>query len=109
MKKLPIDKVTFMVIPSHSMISAHESLNECSTLEEINKILEDSECDVWSWCDVEVRAEFKGLTGSDYLCACSYRDVDDFKNNSGYYEDMKQCAFRALESQVIAIVIALEA
>jgi hypothetical protein len=42
----------------------------------------------WAWCWVEVIAEFRGLEGRDTLGGCSYKDEADFKENSGYYEDM---------------------
>lgn len=50
----------------------------------------------WAWCSVEVIAEYKGLTASDYLGCCSYESEDDFKQAGGYYDDMKQIAFEQL-------------
>lgn len=44
--------------------------------------------DVWAWCLVEVRAEFRGLIGHDSLGCCCYANEDEFKADSGYYEDM---------------------
>ena len=64
-----------------------------------DKILADMEDNVWAWACVEVRASYGGLTCSDYLGACSYKDEEDFVKNSGYYEDMvkEACAQLAFE------------
>lgn len=43
--------------------------------------------DVWAWACVEVKAEFRGVSASDYLGCCCYSDEEDFKAG-GYYEDM---------------------
>lgn len=43
--------------------------------------------DVWAWCGVEVRAEFRGITASDYLGGCCYKNEADFKTGP-YYRDM---------------------
>ncbi len=53
----------------------------------------------WAWCSVEVRGTYKGLTASDYLGACSYKDKEDFKIG-GYYEDMKTTVLNEIREQL---------
>ena len=43
----------------------------------------------WAWCCIKVTAEYRGITGSDYLGGCSYASEEDFTSSCGYYEDMK--------------------
>lgn len=43
--------------------------------------------DIWAWCSIEVRAEFRGITASDYLGGCCYENEADFKA-CPYYRDM---------------------
>lgn len=58
--------------------------------------------DVWAWASVEVRATHEGLSGSDYLGCCCYRDEEDFKSG-GYYEDMVREACSNLADQIAAV------
>ncbi len=43
----------------------------------------------WAWCCVEVRAEFRGLTGTAILGGCSYESEEDFKAPGGYFDDLR--------------------
>jgi hypothetical protein len=54
---------------------------------------------VWAWCTVEVRAEYAGIVGKDFLGCCSYLSEEDFKKDV-YFEDMKKEAFRNLVNQL---------
>jgi len=54
----------------------------------------------WAWCCVTVRASYKHIEGTASLGGCSYASRKDFKDNSGYYEDMKQSAFNDLISKL---------
>src|SRR4029077_7723666 len=54
---------------------------------------------VWAWASVKVECHYKGLTGTDYLGCCSYKDEDDFKKD-GYYKDMKNAAYADLIQQI---------
>lgn len=51
--------------------------------------------DSWAWNTVEVVAEFEDCKGSDFLGCCSYENEADFREG-GYFEDMKQEAYREL-------------
>ena len=54
---------------------------------------------LWAWCLVRVECSAAGLSESDYLGGCSYRDVAEFLTG-GYYESMKDEARAGLESAV---------
>lgn len=56
--------------------------------------------DLWAWCTVRVTATWKGIIGTDYLGACSYKNEKDFKAKGGYYQDMKNQAFDDLIRQI---------
>ena len=43
----------------------------------------------WAWCIARVIGKFHGLTAHAYLGECSYSDAQDFKTNSGHFEDMR--------------------
>jgi hypothetical protein len=45
-------------------------------------------CNMWAWCTVKVTATLCGVEGVNYLGDCSYKDEEDFKKNSGYFEHM---------------------
>lgn len=58
----------------------------------VRDIIERLETNEWAWCCVRVVARLDGtdIEGDSYLGCCSYDSEDDFRENSGYYEDMKQ-------------------
>ncbi len=56
--------------------------------------------DTWAWCCVKVTAKWKNFTGVDYLGCCSYEDEEDFKQEGGYWEDMKSEALDALNKKI---------
>jgi hypothetical protein len=56
--------------------------------------------DVWAWANVEVRVSWRHLEGSDYLGACSYKNEQDFIENSCYYDEMVNSALADLNGQI---------
>lgn len=60
----------------------------------------------WAWCCVKVTAKFAGLEGADYLGACSYNNIADFKAG-GYYEDMIDRALDELIKELEAVDVEL--
>lgn len=68
-----------------------------------DEILERLEWNEWVWCTVEVRATFDGISESDYLGCCSYESERDFRENSGYYQDMVEEARNRLEARLTAL------
>lgn len=68
----------------------------------IAKIREDyANGNEWAWTCVRVRAEFLGHMSENYLGACSYKSRADFKDTSGYYEDMVNVALDALAESIL--------
>ena len=59
----------------------------------------------WAWCTVIMRAHYKGWKGEAFLGSCSYKDEKDFRENSGYYEDLKKEALHELISSTEFAVI----
>jgi hypothetical protein len=53
---------------------------------------------------VTITAEWQGLTGSDSLEGCSYRDEADFKTEGGYYTDLRAEALANLNENVRAAI-----
>lgn len=48
---------------------------------------------VWAWCTVRVRAEYRGFVGDDHLGCCSYDSEAAFREPGDYFDDMKKAAF----------------
>lgn len=60
----------------------------------------------WAWCTVKVTLKWKAWEGTDYLGACSYRSMHEFKSQDGYFPDMVS---RAFDELVVAIESDLDA
>jgi len=63
--------------------------------------------DDWAWALVHVVAKYDGIDdvqGDDYLGCCTYKDGDDFRENSGYFEDMMKVACDELRKKLDHIV-----
>ncbi len=73
---------------------------------ELNRRLDRG--DLWAWCTVKVTAKWKNWEGSDYLGGCSYDGEDDFKQDTGYYGDMKDRALEDLNERIANIASSLE-
>jgi hypothetical protein len=58
----------------------------------------------WAWASVEVRATWKGVTASDYLGGCCYKNEADFKK-CGYYDDMCKTVYNEIIAQLKAMAI----
>jgi hypothetical protein len=65
--------------------------------------------DVWAWACVTVTAHYPGvpLEGRDVLGGCNYADEADFKQEGGYYEQMRVEALRDLYSQMQQVAAAV--
>lgn len=89
-----------------------ESLQECSTPEEI-KALEEraSGGDSWAWFMARVsisHPDAPGVEGTDYLGACSYTGAGSWFQPDGYWPDMVAEAFRAYVSAAESAAKALK-
>ncbi len=71
--------------------------------EYIEKVQNDNGYNPWLWCFVEVRATYKGLSGSAYLGGCTYEDEEGFKAG-GYYEQMVSEALEELNANIQNLV-----
>ena len=67
--------------------------------------------DVWAWAQVTVRATWRGLEAKEYLGCCCYEDEEDFRKNSGYFDDMMNTVIGELVSMAeeIGDVVSQEA
>ena len=62
--------------------------------------------DILAWCEVTVEAFLPGYPeffGGAYLCGCSYESEEDFKCDTGYYEDMRKEAASALQRKILEV------
>lgn len=66
--------------------------------DEIIRRLDDG--DIWAWGFVTVAARYAGFEGTDGLGGCSYKDEDDFKQDGGYFEDIKWGAYNDLKTSL---------
>lgn len=44
--------------------------------------------DIWAWTTVCVTGAWEELTMHEYIGCCCYDSEEDFRNNSGYFEEM---------------------
>lgn len=65
---------------------------------EIMKRLEHD--DVWAWATVSVAVNWQGLKENEYLGCCCYESEEDFRNNSGYFEEMVDQAITSLNTRL---------
>lgn len=101
-RKLRMDEVEFslLVHPEHTPIegnalaSGDEETDQEAEREIARQLAAGNE---WAWCMVEVKAEWRGFTASDYLGCCSYKNEAEFKA-VGYYEDMRNQALEYLNT-----------
>ena len=105
-RDLRADEVTFTVhiesetTPVEGNASAWGDGTDEPYWQSIRERLEQG--DIWAWCSVEVRADWNGYTGSDYLGGCCYADEADFRQPGGYFDDMKVAALAQLNDKVRA-------
>jgi hypothetical protein len=60
--------------------------------------------DVWAWAYVTVIADCGEFKGKDTLGGCNYRDEADFRQDEGYFEDMKLAAYEDLKATLASAV-----
>lgn len=99
-RKLTVADVEWEVIARPEDFSPEDDLDEAThadLLEEIADRLNSG--DQWAWCCVEVRGEFRGLTASDFLGGCCYRDAKEFTQPDGYYPQMQAEVLAQLQAQ----------
>ena len=57
----------------------------------------------WAWCTVKVTGFYLGLSASEYLGCCSYRDEEEFAGGA-YYADMQNEITDRIHEQVNRII-----
>lgn len=67
--------------------------------EYIQRVIEDNGYNPWLWCDVEVIGNYKGLSTSEHLAQCAYKNEQEFKEGI-YYEDMQNIILEELNKMV---------
>ena len=88
-------------VRGNAMVSGDDALDR----EVEDSILSDLEAgNEWAWCTVEVIAHWGEHTGSAFLGCCSHKNMADFQNNSGDYEQMQIDARANLEARLRMMV-----
>lgn len=112
-RKLTADEVEFVIEAEQddAPIRGSFASGDDAADEQIAKEIEDrlNRGDVWAWASVKVTASWRGYKGVDYLGACSYKDEADFKQDCGYYSDMKDRALEDLNESISRIASELPA
>lgn len=93
------DDVTWQLycLPEDAAIDAEDWADE-ETLRRIRRELQLG--NQWAWCTAVVEGRYGSLTANAHLGACSYRNAEDFKQSSGYYEDMRNEVLEDLNRQL---------
>ena len=74
-----------MPVKGNAICSGDEDFDREVESEILERLEQD---DVWAWATVCVAAEWEGLKESEYLGCCCYEGEEDFRNSSGYFDDM---------------------
>jgi len=54
----------------------------------------------WPWCVAVVEGRYGSLVETTHLGCCNYRNAEDFKQNSGHYEHMRDEVLEGLNRQL---------
>lgn len=82
---------------SHLFTGEDEEVDEeaCSEIEQrLNR------GDLWAWCCAVIEVSFGPFKEVATLGCCSYDNEEDFRNNSGYFDDMMKEAIEQLNEGV---------
>lgn len=93
--------VTILVYPELEEPEGHFASGDDEfdkkTVAEIRRELEDG--NQWAWCTVGVQVSWAGFDEQEYLGACSYKDLEQFKQ-CGYMHDMVGEALDKLTTKI---------
>lgn len=64
---------------------------------DVHHVIKESEWNSWAWCCVCVTVTFHGITESDYMGTCSYKDQKEFEDDGDYAEMVDSCVTRLTE------------
>lgn len=108
MRQITLEEIDFSLIVEQDFIGVRGNAI-ASGDEQFDKQYEDGildrldSGDEWAWAMVEIRGTWNGISASDYLGGCTYDDEQDFIENSGYYDDMREAVRAEIQKQVEAI------
>lgn len=104
-------EVSVSIEPEHEDVRGHFASGEpeYDRQDEEAILARLSEGDEWAWCVVKVTVLCGRLSESEYLGGCSYESEEDFRANSGYFDDMVDACKRALVRDAKAVMEAAEA
>lgn len=103
-RELTADEVEFTLeieedgVPEEGDFDSGEPEKDEELRRELRKRLANG--DLWAWCTVVVTAKWKGWKGVDTLGGCSYKDEADFRQEDGYFGDMKERALEDLNKSI---------
>lgn len=84
-------------VEGNACYSGDEEYDQMVENEILNRLEQN---DVWAWAMVRVSVEWEGLSSTQYLGGCSYDSEEDFRNNSGYFENLVQEALAKLNKRL---------
>lgn len=61
----------------------------------------------WAWCQVTVRAGYRGFAGVDHLGACSYTSEASLREPGGYFDDLCWQACAEIADRLIEAISVL--
>jgi len=105
LRKLNVDDIRVEVfaededLPIRGSFSCGDSEKDEETAREIETRLNRG--DIWAWCSVRVKVSYKTYSAKSYLGACSYKNANDFIENSGYYESLVDEALDELNAEIV--------
>lgn len=94
MRQITIAEITWKIEPTpehlpvwgNAIASGDDELDSKYESEILTRL---NSGETWAWCTVRVSGQWNGIECSDYLGCCTYENEQDFRENSGYFEDMQ--------------------
>ena len=110
-KKLTVDDVSVRLYAADEDRAPYEAMQPASSAEseqfaQAVKSMKD-QSPVWGWCVVIVHVVWGPFEAKQYMGECSYESADDFKENSGYYDDMVKEALSEINADIQAVLVDL--
>lgn len=93
-------------VKGNFMCSGDKALDQQLEAEIFKRLKED---DLWAWATVCVTGSWEGLNIHQYLGCCSYESEEDFRNNSGHFDEMVDDVVAGLNTLANAIYTKLNA
>ena len=84
-------------VTGNACYSGDENFDQMVEHEILARLEQD---DIWAWAMVGVSVAWEGQHSTEYLGCCCYESEEDFRNNSGYFEDMVEEALANLNKRL---------